>query len=156
MKFPNPTAQADDLAALIVKLVGGRVETLKLQKLMYYSNGWSLALHGRPLFSDKIEAWKHGPVIPSIYKKHRTKPSVEEWDVGDPTNISLEDRIIVESVVDVYGMKSGWALRQMTHDEAPWVDAWERCNFGERRNEVITQQEIRDFFVSQSITKNAL
>lgn len=46
---------------------GEPLTNLKLQKLLYYAKGWYLALYDKPLFNDKIEAWVHGPVVPSIY-----------------------------------------------------------------------------------------
>jgi len=45
---------------------GDLISNLKLQKLVYYAQGSSLALWGNPLFSEKIEAWLHGPVIPVL------------------------------------------------------------------------------------------
>lgn len=140
--------EANNLAAFIVKKLGGRVETLKLQKLMYYCNGWSLALRDRALFDDKIEAWKHGPVIPSVYAQHRTMPSVESWDFGDAGALDADVGRLVEGVLDIYGAKSGWALRQMTHAETPWRVAWDRCGQGQRRHEVISKEEIASYFKS--------
>lgn len=46
------------------------LETIKLQKLLYFAQGWSFALQGKQLFSDEFEAWKYGPVIRSIYYQH--------------------------------------------------------------------------------------
>ena len=43
----------------------------KLNNLMYFAQGWSLALLGRPLFSNEIQAWRYGPVIPAIYHEYR-------------------------------------------------------------------------------------
>lgn len=150
MPMPMPTHEANNLAALIVQQLGGRVEALKLQKLMYYCNGWSLALRNKALFSDETQAWKHGPVIPSIYAQHRLMPSVESWSLGDPTALERDDRTFAEEVIDLYGAKSGWTLRQMTHAEDPWKNAWARCGYGANRGEVISKEEIRDYFESLS------
>ncbi|MFD2419431.1 Panacea domain-containing protein [Amycolatopsis pigmentata] len=53
-------AEADDEATL---------SNLKLQKLLYYAQGHYLALTGRPLFDDEIQAWSHGPVVPAVYRQ---------------------------------------------------------------------------------------
>ena len=45
------------------------VSPLRLQKLLYYCQGWSLALLGRPLFRQPIEAWMNGPVVKDVYQK---------------------------------------------------------------------------------------
>jgi uncharacterized phage-associated protein len=47
------------------------VTPMKLQKLVYYVKGFSLVLLGRPIFGEKLEAWRHGPVCPDLY--HRLK-----------------------------------------------------------------------------------
>ena len=57
-------AQSDDDA-------GDIISNLKLQKLLYYAQGVTLALTGKPLFSDPIEAWQHGPVVPSVYRLYK-------------------------------------------------------------------------------------
>ena len=40
---------------------------LHLHKLLYYAQGWSLAAWGERLFDEAIQAWRHGPVVPSVY-----------------------------------------------------------------------------------------
>lgn len=35
---------------------------MKLYKMLYYAQGWSLVKLGRPLFDDEIQAWDYGPV----------------------------------------------------------------------------------------------
>ncbi|QDY64890.1 DUF4065 domain-containing protein [Glutamicibacter halophytocola] len=139
------TRQANDLAAyLILKL--GRIETLKLQKLLYYCNGWSMALRDKPIFRDRTEAWMHGPVVVDIYQSHRLKSSVDEWKDGNPDRLDKQEKAIAEMVISLYGKRSGWALRNLTHNESPWAVAWERCGQGARRNEEITRGEIDDYF----------
>ena len=46
---------------------GDLISNLKLQKLVYYAQGFHLAISGEPLFDEKIMAWEHGPVIPQLY-----------------------------------------------------------------------------------------
>ena len=63
-------ANALDVAAAILKRTGP-IPAMKLQKLVYYSQAWSLVWDDRPLFKDRIEAWANGPVIPNLYRAHR-------------------------------------------------------------------------------------
>ena len=49
---------------------GDIISNLKLQKLVYYAQGFSLAFFGEALFSEPIEAWMHGPVVPALYRKY--------------------------------------------------------------------------------------
>jgi uncharacterized phage-associated protein len=47
---------------------GDLISNLKLQKLCYYAQGLALAVRDQPLFPEPIEAWLHGPVVPTLYR----------------------------------------------------------------------------------------
>ena len=58
-----------------------KITNLKLVKLCYIAQGLSLALLDKPLFSEPIEAWQYGPVVPSVYhefKHFRDQPITEK------------------------------------------------------------------------------
>jgi uncharacterized phage-associated protein len=55
----------------LAKDKGETLTHLKVQKLLYFLNGWNLALNGSPLLDDEFQAWRHGPVIPSLYNELR-------------------------------------------------------------------------------------
>ena len=44
---------------------------MKVQKLVYYANGWHLAIKDEPLINEPIEAWRFGPVIHSLYREFK-------------------------------------------------------------------------------------
>lgn len=46
---------------------GEKLTNLKLQKLLYYQQGFHLAVFGIPLFNEDVEAWMYGPVVPDVY-----------------------------------------------------------------------------------------
>lgn len=122
---------------------GENISNLKLQKLVYYAQGFSLALNGRPLFHDAIEAWAHGPVVRTLYFKHREHgagaiPTPEDFSVETMDQETLD---LLEEVYSVYGQYSAWALRNMTHDEFPWKNT--------PMNGVIPQEQMRMFFQTQ-------
>ena len=66
---------AQDVAKYFLTLVsedeGDFLTNLKLQKLLYYAQGFSVAMLGSPLFSDKIEAWTYGPAVPNVYRTYK-------------------------------------------------------------------------------------
>jgi len=143
----NASQQAHDLAAYLVSALGPTpVGTLKLQKLMYYCQGWKLAITSEPIVPDRIEAWKHGPVFPAIYRYHSRRAAVESWEWGDGTNLSGLDRKIANAVLRTYGDKTGWALREMTHKEEPWRRAWRRSQQNQSRAEEIPEAAIGEYF----------
>jgi uncharacterized phage-associated protein len=121
---------------------------MRLQKLLYYVQGWSLALRNRAMFSERIEAWAHGPVVRDLY------PSFA--DLGDKPispetmlisgRLSQNDRELIESVWEAYKAYSSSSLRAMTHKEAPWKDARGRCAPADRCTTEITRDAMRKFF----------
>lgn len=144
------TQPAHDLAAYIVEAFAPNgIGTLKLQKLMYYAQGWHLGFLGRPIFQDQMEAWKHGPVLPGIYQFHKSTSEVESWPQGRPEAIQGITKALVDTVLKTYGGKSGWALREQTHREAPWVDAWAACGEGRILRQPISQDAVRRYFAEQ-------
>ncbi len=106
---------------------GELISNLKLQKLLYYAQGNYLALDKGALFPEALEAWNHGPVVPSIYHKYKhygsnALPCPEDFD-GSQYSEKFQD--FLDEVYSVYGQFSAWKLRQMTHEEPPWKEAFE-------------------------------
>lgn len=104
--------------------VGDIISNLKLQKLCYYAQGFHLALYGTRLFPDKIEAWTHGPVIPELYQAYK-KYGDGAIPIPDKFDISIDSKTqeLLNEVYSVYGQYSAWKLRNMTHEETPWIEA---------------------------------
>lgn len=112
---------------------------LKLIKLVYIAYGWVLALTSQKLFLEPIQAWKHGPVVPSIYhefKHYRSNPIAEPAGVFDMETGSYEIpkipksdatiNLILEKVWAAYSRYSGWALRNKTHEAGtPWSETYD-------------------------------
>ena len=98
---------------------------MKLQKLLYYCQGFSLALLGRPLFPEVIEAWIHGPVVPVVYQafKHCGKTPIESSGLGSVDALTSEEKGLIDDVYSVYGGYSAAKLRNLTHSETPWLGA---------------------------------
>lgn len=124
---------------------------MQLQKLMYYVQGWSLATRGRPLFSGRIEAWEHGPVVAALYPKfadYKGKP-IPKRETSDSWTISEQDRAFIDSVWARYGQYSAPRLRAMTHAEAPWLEARGGLPEGEPCKAVISEASMKRFFEAQ-------
>lgn len=98
------------------------ISNLKLQKLLYYAQGTFLAITDSPLFEDAIEAWMHGPVVPSVYHAYKNNGDhgIEPPDNFDPSIFSNEETELLTEVYDEFGQYSAWKLRNMTHEETPW------------------------------------
>lgn len=98
----------------------------KLQKLVYYSQVWSVVLYKKPLFHEKIEAWVHGPAIKSLYVKYKDfgfNPIKKEISPSKIKAINSKTKELLDSVWDVYGKFPAGYLELLTHSEKPWRDA---------------------------------
>lgn len=140
-------ANVHDVAAYVLHKTG-KITAMKLQKLLYYCQAWSLVWDDRPIFNAKIEAWANGPVIPQIYRLHRKDYYVRDWPIGDRSNLDSDERDTVRVVLSKYGGKSSQWLSELTHREKPWRDA--RCGLGplDRGNSEITKAAMADYYSS--------
>lgn len=116
------------------------ISNLKLQKLLYYAQGIFLAVTDEPLFEEDILAWQHGPVVESVYHQYKGNgsqgiPFEEDFDFSLFTQ--KENELLTE-VYDVFGQYTAWKLRNMTHQERPWMET--------PQNAVIPKQTIKDYF----------
>jgi uncharacterized phage-associated protein len=139
-----------DVAAYFLSKVdeesGDSISNLKLQKLLYYAQGLHIAMNGEPLFPEQIEAWTHGPVVPACYhafKQHGSEP-IPTPDGFDPASIPPDIAEFLDEVYAVYGQFSAWRLRDMTHEEAPWLSA--SATGGEISHEIL-----REFFATRLV-----
>ena len=107
----------------ISKAAGRTLTPLQLMKLVYIAHGYSLA-YGRDLFTDRIEAWQYGPVIPDLYRatKHFGRNPIPLEMIDDnPPAVDTETKNLLEDVVAKYGKLSGYALSSLTHKSGtPW------------------------------------
>lgn len=140
-------ASAHDIANYILKKLG-RMTAMKLQKLVYYSQAWSLVWDEKPLFRERIEAWVNGPVVPNLYRVHRGQFDVKEWPYGDPDNLSGLQRETVDSVLDFYGDKSSQWLSDLTHSEQPWKEARQGLAPTDRGGNEITLASMHEYYSS--------
>jgi len=121
------------------------VSNLKLQKLLYYAQAWHLALYGNPLFRDPIQAWVHGPVVPSVfrqYKDYAWRPITQEVKADAPSDLAFH----LKEVTRVYGEFDATTLERMTHQEGPWKEARGSLAPDEPSNRVITHESMKNFY----------
>lgn len=140
-------ATADDVAAYILKRLGP-LSAMKLQKLVFYCQAWSLVWDERPLFPERIEAWANGPVVPALYDKHRGVFQVSGWPSGDPEALGGTARETVDLVLEAYGPHNAQWLSDLTHREAPWKDARQGTPDGVRGGSEITLAALMEYYSS--------
>lgn len=121
------------------------VTPMQLIKLTYIANGYMLGLHGRTLFDEKVEAWRYGPVIPSVYQAVRKYGGnkIENLDNLPDGNFTADEEEIMQTVAKVYGKSDGITLSSATHmPDTPWSITWQQS----KANAVISDDLIENFY----------
>jgi len=114
---------------------GDLMSNMKVQKLVYYAQGFNLAITDSPLFAEPIEAWDHGPVCVPLYHEYKqfgSGPIPIPYDADALSIFNAEIHKILDMVHIYYGQFSAWKLRNLTHEEEPWVKA-----FAKDRSEIL-------------------
>jgi uncharacterized phage-associated protein len=115
-------ASALDAAQYILHRCGP-MTTMKLQKLVYYSQVWAVVWDDDVLFNETIEAWDNGPVVRDLWSATRGKFRVESVPGGDLKNVTKKQRKTIKKVLSFYGHKDAQWLSDLTHMEKPWREA---------------------------------
>lgn len=137
-----------DVADCILS-ASGALSPMKLQKLCYYAQAWSLVWDDKPLFSENIEAWRTGPVCRELYEQTRGKSTVTENDVyGHPENLSPGQKETVNTVLDFYGDKDAQWLGRLACMEEPWKLAKNGCDDRTCCNTIVTLASMSEYYSS--------
>lgn len=142
-------AQVLDVAKYIMTRAG-EMTAMKLQKLVYYSQAWSLVWDEKPLFEEEIQAWAFGPVVPALYECHRGQFRVTEdsFSGGNPEALTTNQKDSIDKVLEALQERSGQWLSELTHSEAPWRDARGDLQPTDRCNNVISLASMHEYYSS--------
>jgi uncharacterized phage-associated protein len=141
-------ANACDAAEYILSKLG-EMPAVKLHKLLYYAQAWSLVWDEKPLFAARIEAWKNGPVVRDLYAWHRLEYLVAsgKFAAGRTSEgLSEEQRETIDAVLKFYGDKSPQWLSDLTHSEDPWREARKGLPDGESSTAEITPAAMAEYY----------
>jgi uncharacterized phage-associated protein len=134
----SQVVSAHDVAAVLQERLPGLGAT-KLHKLLYYCQGWHLALNRARLFEESVEAWQDGPVVKKLWADLK-------YDRLPPPRRALpsDAEFVVEYVITRYGHLSGRDLSVLSHAENPWHQAWSDGNVTSE----ITIASLEEWFTS--------
>jgi uncharacterized phage-associated protein len=103
---------------------GHDLDNLKLQKLLFLSQSRYLNSTGTPLIKENFEAWKHGPVVATVYREcapYEGQPIAMELSASGPWHgLPVDVETVLDEIWSAFGVYSGWKLREITHDFGPW------------------------------------
>ena len=124
---------------------GGELLTnLKLQKLLYYQQGFHLAFFGTPLFDESVESWMYGPVVPCVYDEYSKYGSASLPVTTEAITLTEDEERLFNEVFDAYREFSAIGLMNKTHSERPWLEA-----VPHDRGTVISQDSMKAYFMTQ-------
>lgn len=145
-----------DYIAVKIDEAGASLNLLKLQKLLYYVQAWSLATRDRPAFQNKFQAWVHGPVCREIYDRFKDEYSL--YDSVRPNEAIRQSASAIaadpdmqshiDEVLEAYARFSGTQLEAMTHREEPWIRARGERGPAERCEVEIDEQLMTQFYAN--------
>lgn len=127
---------------------GSTITPLKVQKLCYYAQAWSLVWDSEPLFANEFEAWAHGPANHDLFVKYR-EYGYHPILVRSTFNSKLFTESQTETlnaIWDAYGIYEAKYLEDLTHQEEPWIAARKNCCPGEKCNNIITLESMQQFY----------
>jgi len=134
---------------------GQEITPMKMQKLVYIAHGWNLAIHGEPLIDEPVEAWRYGPVIPSLFhalRQYGASPIIKTTNgVALPDNDDTKEmQELHDKVWEVYGKKTAIDLMRLTHAKgSPWSsvrDEGDSSSYGS----IISNDVIKRHFIQLS------
>ena len=129
---------------------------LKLQKLVYYSEGWHLAYFERPLIHENFEAWVHGPVVRSMWNKYKNFNMYTDLNLRPKTAERIKTKFknilntvqieLLNDVINEYGDKSAYHLESLSHSELPWKEARNGHSQSERSRAIISKKTMKNYY----------
>jgi len=140
--------EANHISNYIINLAQNNPEegltNMKLQKILYYLQGFHLALFNEVLFDEEIEAWKYGPVVSKVYNTFKVYGNNSIIVPG--TNHSFDylndkQKIFINKVYSYFRQYSPIKMMELTHEESPWLET-----YGKSR--VIDNELLKVFFSS--------
>ncbi|MCQ2081984.1 MAG: DUF4065 domain-containing protein [Lachnospiraceae bacterium] len=125
----------------------GSISTMTLEKLTYYCLAWSLVWFNQPLFDNKFQAWRRGPVCKELFDSHKGKRVISAEMIDSSHILSIDEKKIIDCVLSVYGNENGEFLSSLTHNEKPWNVTRENLSPEENCEKIIKNELIRESYM---------
>lgn len=130
--------------------IDNTLTNLILHKFLYFAQGYSLALYNTPLFDEDIEAWKYGPVVPSVYQTYKYNKKENISKIKGDFSLDKYDSKTIElllAVINDYGKYSSSELINITHEKgSPWDMVYK-----ENENNIISKESIAEYFKNNKL-----
>jgi uncharacterized phage-associated protein len=121
----------------------GPMTAMKLQKLVYYCQAWSIVWDDDRLFPEVIQAWRNGPVVRELWEATRGQFRVENVPGGEASKVENKHKDTIELVLAFYGERDAQWLSDLTHMEDPWMEA-----YAKGQNTEISLESMAEYYSS--------
>lgn len=140
-------ASVFDVARYILEKQG-KMSTMKLQKLCYYSQAWSLVWDDKPLFDEEFRAWANGPVCRELFRETQGQFAVVATDEkkGDSGRLTANQKDTIDKVLEYYAPHDAQWLSRLTHLEDPWKQARVGLPLGVGSDRVVTKESMAIYY----------
>lgn len=128
------------------------IDAMKIQKVIFYAQSWSLALEKKKLIDSPFEAWVDGPVNRGLWEIIKYQGGVEKKE----HQIQPETFALLESIEETYGQESGGVLSSLSHKETPWVEARKGISPNQRSDVKLDESLMVEYIISKSSLENKL
>jgi len=138
---------AINIAKYIVKKcddINKNITNLQMQKILFFIQKESIKKMGTGLFYNRMEAWKYGPVVPDVYYEYSGFGAlpIEFYDFFEEVpNIEINDKALIDSVLNVKIDKLPWNLVDETHVKN---GAWDYVTTNYGYNFPISESDIQN------------
>ena len=126
------------------------ITVIRLQRLVYYSQAWSLVWDEELLFNESIEAWAGGPIVRILYEAHKGKFKISAKDIkkGGPSRLTKNQKDTVDRVLDFYKKRKTQWLTDLVRMEEPWKITRDRAKLGsgERGSAIIKLFDMHEYY----------
>ena len=144
---------AQDVALAVIDFCnehGEWLTNLRLQKVLYYCQGWHLGYYGVPLFPERLEAWVHGPACPPVveqYSRFEHRPIDVTVPAGSVPPALAEH---VADIWEAYGSLSTYDLERYACRETPWLNARGGLSRSDPSHAALSVDDMREFFAAEA------
>lgn len=149
LEMINEKSKLYSVALYIIDTIK-EIDTLSLQKLLYFSNGLSHCFLGNNLIGETAESWRYGPVYKDIYEcfsyYQYNKIDYNELCLNVEYNLTTDEKKYLDTIIECFGCYSGAILREMTHLTDPWINTRVGLNDDDSSNRIIDLGEMNLYF----------
>ena len=140
-------ASVFDVARYILEKQG-KMSTMKLQKLCYYSQAWSLVWDDKPLVDEECRAWANGPVCRELFRATQGQFAVVAADEkrGDSGCLTANQKDTIDKVLEYYAPHDAQWLSRLTHLEDPWKQARVGLPLGVGSDRIVTKESMAIYY----------